>query len=145
MVQAARSGKQNIAEGASQKTSLKFYIKEIGIARGSLEELLEDYLDFAREHNISIWGKWDQRIEKTKKGKKEQRMMFFFPSAPSKPSLPVRSLTINYMVDLLKRTNYLLDKQRAGLEEKFIKEGGYSENLFKKRLNYLRSPSKIKN
>lgn len=61
MVQAARSGKQNIVEGASQGTSLKGYIKLCGVARGSLEELLEDYKDFARERKLPIWGRGDKR------------------------------------------------------------------------------------
>ena len=56
MVQAARSGKQNIPEGYLQK-SLKGRIKLLGVSRGSLEELLNDYLDFLRQHNLTIWEK----------------------------------------------------------------------------------------
>lgn len=56
MVQAARSGKQNIAEGYLEK-SLKMYIKLLGVARGSLGELLEDYGDFARQRKILLWSK----------------------------------------------------------------------------------------
>ncbi|KKR29950.1 MAG: hypothetical protein UT63_C0111G0007 [Candidatus Gottesmanbacteria bacterium GW2011_GWC2_39_8] len=56
MEQAARSGKQNIAEGYLQK-SLEARIKLLGVARGSLEELLNDYLDFLRQKNMILWGK----------------------------------------------------------------------------------------
>jgi len=62
MVQAARSSKQCIAEGASQGTSLKGYIKMLGVSRGSLEELLVDYRDFARLRNIAVWNKSDPRL-----------------------------------------------------------------------------------
>lgn len=136
MTQAARSAKQCIAEGASQGTSLKGYIKMLGVSRGSLEELLLDYKDFTRLRNIPVWDKVDPRLkelrEKVKKGKKETGRCFLplIPSQPSDPSYPV-----NYLIDLVTRTNYLLDKQKKSLEEKFIQEGGYSENLFKKRLN----------
>lgn len=120
MIQAARSAKQCIAEGASQKTSLEGYIKMLGISRGSLEELLKDYQDFARLRNISIWEKSDSRLkemgERVKKAKRE------------------KGETVNYLIDLIIRTNYLLDRQKTSLEEKFVREGGYSEKLFKRRL-----------
>lgn len=137
MVQAARSGKQNIVEGASQKTSLKGYIKLVGVARGSLGELLEDYWDFARTHGISVYPRGDEKVEMVKRIEKEKRKNFLFSSLPSFPSSPSQSsltLLVSYLIDLVTRTNYLLDRQRAGLEEKFIKEGGYTEQLFQKRL-----------
>ena len=56
MVQAARSGMQNIAEGYSQE-SLSGYIKLSGVSRGSFEELLNDYLSFARQKKVELWGK----------------------------------------------------------------------------------------
>jgi len=137
MVQAARSAKQCIAEGATQGTSLKGYIKMIGVSRGSLEELLNDYRDFARLRNISVWDKSDPRLKKM--GEMVKRVeretgRYELPSTPSQPSDP--SYPLNYLVDLIIRTNYLLDKQKKSLEEKFIKEGGYSESLLRKRLDY---------
>ena len=58
MVQAARSGKQNIAEGCmASGTSKKTELKLVGIARASLEELLVDYQDYLRQHNLPLWGK----------------------------------------------------------------------------------------
>ena len=139
MNQAARSSKQCIAEGAAQGTSLKGYIKMLGISRGSLEELLEDFKDFARRWGITIWSKDDPRLkEMAKKVKRVKRETgkFQLPSTPSKPSDP--SYPVNYMIDLITRTNYLLDRQKKSLEEKFIKEGGYTETLFKKRITYRR-------
>lgn len=136
MVQAARSGKQNIVEGASQKTSMKGYIKLVGVARGSLGELLEDYWDFARTHGIPVLSRGNEKVEMVKRMEKEKRNAFLFTSSPSSPSFPSQpsSLLLSYLIDLLSRTNYLLDRQRKGLEEKFIHEGGYTENLFKQRL-----------
>jgi len=52
------------------------------------------------------------------------------------PLFPELGLSVNIMIDLITRTNFLLDQQRKSLEEKFLKEGGYTENLFKKRLDF---------
>jgi len=109
----------------------------LGISRGSLEELLKDYQDFARLRNIAIWDKSDPRLkEMGERGKKVKRETGRYrpPSTPSQPSNPFYPL--NYLIDLIIRTNYLLDRQKTSLEKKFIKEGGYSEALFKKRLVY---------
>ncbi len=58
MVQAARSGRQNIAEGSQASgTSKKFELKLVGVARASLEELLLDYEDFLRQRGLALWGK----------------------------------------------------------------------------------------
>lgn len=130
MIQAARSGKQCIPEGYLQK-SLKGYIKLLGVTRGSFEELLKDYEDFARTRGIKIlpkWDKWEKGIKRDKGGK------FLLPLGPLYPLDPFTPL--NYLINLIRRTNYLLDRQTASLEEKFVKEGGFTESLFKKRLKF---------
>jgi restriction system protein len=75
MVQAARSGKQNIAEGSmASGTSKKIELKLIGIARASLEELLQDYEDYIRQHGLSLWDKNDPKtLEIRKIGKRKDR------------------------------------------------------------------------
>ena len=130
MIQAGRSGKQNIAEGYLEK-SLKMYIKLLGVARGSLGELLEDYEDYARQHGIPIWP-----IEKCRQIKEISDIrQNFTPNFPYIPDLPYNlELTINLMVTLINQANYLIDQQLKSLEAKFISEGGYSENLLHKRL-----------
>ena len=65
MVQAARSGKQNIPEGYLQK-SLESRIKLLGVSRGSLEELLNDYLDFLRQMGLPIWEMGDFRAKEVR-------------------------------------------------------------------------------
>lgn len=131
--QAARSGKQNIAEGAKQGVGLKGYIYLLGIARGSLEELLEDYKDFARVRGLEVWPRGDGRVEGVKKVDRGKRVKFLFPPQPSQPSQPSLTLIVNYLIDLITRTNYLLDRQKKSLEEKLVKEGDYNEKLRWKR------------
>lgn len=137
---AARSGKQNIAEGASQGTSLKGYIKLLGVALGSLKELFEDYEDFARQRGIKIWLKSPERDAWVKKilfsqlegYKRNKGYKVEFPLNPFNPLNP--AWTVNYLLNLINLTTFLLKNQIESLEEKFVREGGYTENLFKKRL-----------
>jgi len=129
MEQAARSGKQNIAEGYMER-SLKSYIKLLGVARASLEELLEDYEDFSRKKKIRLWemGEWRER---------KNLRIFLKPNPPDPPPPPLPKspeIATNLLIDIIKRNNYLLDKQIASLERRFVEEGGYTENLFRKRL-----------
>lgn len=112
-----------------QGTSLKGYIKMLGVSRGSWEELLEDYEDIVRLGKIEIWNSEGLR--------KERRFRVFVKDnepLPSTPLLPPDlNSSVNIMIDLITRTNFLLDQQKRALEEKFLKEGGYTENLYKKR------------
>lgn len=130
MEQAARSGKQNIAEGYLEK-SLKGYIYLLGIAYASLGELLEDYEDFLRQKGLSLWGKEDLRIREFR----EFRLFRDPPNSPDKPELPeAPEEAANLLLTLIHQALFLLFKQGSALEEKFVKEGGFTENLFKKRL-----------
>lgn len=140
MQQAARSGMQNIPEGYKQQ-SLAGYIKLAGVARGSLEELLKDYLSFARQKKLEIWDK-----EKAKREIREIgeiwaiiRKYPYLPSQPNFPSLP-QDLTkaVNLLITLIQQANYLTDKLIESLKEKHTKEGGFNENLLRKRLAYRR-------
>lgn len=125
MIQAGRSGKQCIPEGYLQN-SLKGYIKLLGVTRGSFEELLLDYYDFARHHQIEIRDKWEKGEKRDQWGK------YILPLSPINPLDPF--IPVNAIVNLIRRTNYLLDRQIKSLEEKFANEGGYTEKLFKERL-----------
>lgn len=133
MDQAARSSKQCLVEGAMQGTSLKGYIKMLGVSRGSYEELLEDYKDIARIKKIEIWDKEGLR--------RERGLRIFINDSPEPlppcPPLPRDfSLAVNVMIDLITRTNYLFDQQKKSLEQKFRKVGGFTENLYRKRKEY---------
>lgn len=131
MVQAARSGKQNIVEGYELQ-SLESYIRFLGIACGSLAELKEDYEDFLRQRNLAIWDKNDPQMRKLR----DLRVMREpFPHLPQFPHIPHNpQLAANLLLMLCQRTTYLLHKQIDSLRKKFIDEGGFRENLFKERL-----------
>lgn len=143
MDQAARSGMQNIPEGYKQQ-SLEGYIRLTGVARGSLEELLKDYLSFARQNNIEVWDK-----ERVRREIREQREIWeiltatpTLPLSPSFPSLPNdKSQATNLLVSLIMQANFLQDKLIESLKDKFVKEGGFRENLFRARQRALHRAS----
>ncbi len=130
MEQAARSGKQNILEGYMEK-SLKSYIYLAGVAYASLGELLEDYEDFARQNKILIWDKDKAKLLR-EVGEVWEKST---PDHPYIPNLPFdRERAVNLMITLINQTIFLLKRQITALEDKFVKEGGFTENLFKRRL-----------
>jgi len=131
MTQAARSGKQNITEGYSLQ-SLESYIRFLGIANGSLKELLEDYEDFLRQRKLTIWPKDDVKMRELRDLRVLREPSPHIPQIPHIPQNP--ELAANLLIMLIQRTTYLLTKQIASLKEKFINEGGFRENLFKQRL-----------
>jgi restriction system protein len=140
MIQAARSGMQNIAEGYCEE-SLASYIKLSGVSYGSLEELLKDYLSFARQRKIPLWGK--ERVLRDLGELRELweilRKTKTLPDAPKFPELPKDpEPAVNLMITLIHQASYLTKKLMLSLEEKHEKEGGFSEKLLRKRLDYRR-------
>ncbi len=132
MVQAARSGKQNIAEGSmASGTSKKIELKLIGIARASLEELLQDYEDFLRQRNLKLWDKNDPRVLEIRKiGKEKNRSYMSYMTYIEDSSEEVAANTI---ICIIHQTNYLLDQQLRRLEDDFLKEGGFTERMYRFR------------
>ncbi len=135
MIHAGRSGKQNIAEGYLQK-SLESRIKLIGVARGSLEELLNDYLDYLRQRKLKLWEKNSSEAQKVRRlaynRYKNYNDYNGYIRLGEEPAA-------NVMVCIINQTNQLLDQKLRWLEERFVREGGFRENLFKKRMDYRRS------
>ena len=133
MVQAARSGKQNIIEGSQASgTSKETEIKLTNVARASLEELLEDYRDFLRVHGVPEWTKEDPHVQRLRELNRQPNADYeTFKKAIEHPD-PV--IAANVMIGLIKLTNYLLDRQLAHLEEMFVKEGGLRERMTHARL-----------
>ncbi len=123
MIGAARSAKQNIVEGHTLK-SRQGYIRLLGVSRGSLEELLEDFKDFARTRDIDLWDRNDARFREmgSKRSKGSSTGKFLLPLTPSDPSDPC--YPANYLVKLINQTCYLLYRQIEALEKKFVEEGG---------------------
>jgi len=132
MVQAARSGRQNIAEGSQASgTSRKFELKLVGVARASLEELLLDYEDFLRHHGLPLWGKDHQTAQIVRRlAYKENRSYSTYRSfiETSPPEIAA-----NTIICLIHQTNYLLDQQLRQLEKAFLEEGGFTERLYQAR------------
>lgn len=140
MEQAARSGKQNIAEGFSF-SSLEGYIKLLGVAFASFKELASDYEDFLRQRGFEIWLKDDPRV----RGFREFRAVWVKPNVPNTPNLPKDpEKAANMILTFCQMETYLLKRQIESLKEKFIAEGGFRENLFKKRVEFRNNPRKSK-
>jgi len=145
MVQAARSGRQNIAEGSrASATSSKSELKLVNVARASLDELLLDYEDFLRQRKLSTWEKNDpQALEVRGVGRKNRSDQSDRTDRSDQPTASDYSpwlenadpgVVANALICLIHQANYLLDRQIAGLEKQFIEEGGYSERLYAARV-----------
>lgn len=132
MVQSSRSGKQCIIEGVGQSdTSKKGEMKLLGVSKGSIEELIGDYEDFLRERKLEIWDKSDSRILTFRQWgidvtRLESSRILELPKEPISAA--------NLLLTLCHQLTFLLDRQIKALEKKFVAEGGFTENLFKKRL-----------
>jgi len=129
MVQAARSGKQNIAEGSmASGTSKKFELKLVGVARASLEELLLDFKDFLRQRGLDLWGKDCPEAAAVRQLAycKNRSYKTYIEHSPPETAA-------NTMLCLINQTNYLLDKQLKALEGAFLADGGFTERLYHAR------------
>jgi four helix bundle suffix protein len=132
MVQAARSGRQNIAEGSQASgTSKKFELKLVGVARASLEELLLDYEDFLRQRGLALWGKNHPTAQVVRRLAYENNRSYMTYRSYIEEAPP--EVTANTLVCLIHQTNYLLDQQLRQLEQAFLKEGGFTERLYQSR------------
>jgi four helix bundle suffix protein len=138
MVQAARSGKQNIAEGSkASTTSTEMELKLTNVARASLEELLLDYKDFLRVRDLEIWDKSSQEALYVRKlGRKTNESYETYRTYME--TRPPETLA-NIAICLIHQANYLLDQQIRRLENDFLKKGGLRENMTRARLNYRKS------
>jgi len=137
MVQAARSGRQNIAEGSrAAATSSQTELRLINVARASLDELLLDYEDFLRQRRLPAWTKEHPEAVRVRDRWKEDRTDRTDQSDLYTEWLDCSDpgVVANAMICLIHQTNYLLDRQINALEKAFIGDGGYSENLAAARL-----------
>ena len=133
MVQAARSGRQNIAEGSQASgTSKKTELKLVGVARASLEELLLDYQDFLRQRGLALWPKEHPTAQAGRRLAYEANRSYRTYQTYIEHSPP--EVAANTLVCLIHQTNYLLDQQLRQLEQAFLKEGGFTERLYNARV-----------
>lgn len=133
MVQAARSGKQNILEGSKASgTSKEMEIKLTNVARASLEELLADFRDFLRVRDLPIWKKESKEALYVRKLGHKSHVTYesYRDFCDSRPA----EVVANIALCLIHQTNYVLDQQIRRLEKDFLKEGGLRERMTRARL-----------
>ena len=150
MVQAARSGRQNIAEGSrAAATSSQTELRLVNVARASLEELLLDYEDYLRHRRLPMWSPNGTEAsavrEVAARGRSDrsdltdlsdqERWALYAPWLENADP----AVRANAAICLIHQANFLLDRQIAALEEAFIEGGGYSEQLATERLRARRA------
>jgi len=140
MVQAARSGKQNIAEASKASvTSTETELKLTNVARASLEELLLDYEDFLRVRDHTAWTKdsrealYVRRLGRTPAETFELYRPFFGDRTPE--------ILANIAICLIHQANYLLNQQIRRLEKDFVDKGGLRERMTRARLDHRNRPN----
>ncbi len=132
MIQAARSGKQNIVEGSvASGTSTEMEIKLTNVARASLEELLEDYADYLRTHRALQWNKDSHEAVHMR------RLGRCLPDSKGTILELARSrnsqVVANMAICLIHQANFLLDQQIRRLEQDFLRHGGIRERMARAR------------
>lgn len=152
MVQAARSGRQNIAEGSrASATSSQTELRLVTVARASLEELLLDYEDYLRHRRLPQWAPDSPEASEVRAVPQAWKKDRTDPSDLTDLSDPERwslyrrwlehehaAVRANAAICLIHQANYLLDRQVAALEAAFVEGGGYSEQLATERLRKRR-------
>ena len=131
MVQAARSGKQNIIEGcAASTTSAKTEIKLVNVAKASLQELLEDYIDYLRTRGHRQWEKGSAEWTAMRDlGRTHNDAEFFMNLCKTRPAETIANMAIV----LIYQADYLLFKQLERLGKDFVQQGGFSERMMRVR------------
>ena len=132
MVQAARSGKQNIAEGcAASATSSETEIKLVSVAKASLQELLVDYEDYLRTREHRQWENGSVELEAMRNlGRKHNDTAFYMKMVKVRPPETIANMAIV----LIKQTDYLLFRQLKALEKEFLNDGGMREKMTRMRI-----------
>jgi four helix bundle suffix protein len=132
MVQAARSGKQNIVEGNEvAMTSVETLLKLLGVARGSLQELLKDYEDYLRVRHLRLWESDSKEVEAMRKlGKEHEDGAYFLELAQTRSD----EVVANMVIVLIYQADTLLNGYINRKYEDFLKEGGFREKLTRERL-----------
>lgn len=127
-----------MVSGTSKKTELKL----VSVARASLEELLQDYQDFLRQHSLSLWDKEHTEARKIRAiAYVKNRSYTTYKSYFEQGSAEVAA---NTATCLIHQANYLLDQQMRTLQQEFLEKGGFTERLYSARAEIRKSsPSGI--
>lgn len=158
MVQAARSGRQNIAEGSmAAATSKKTELKLTNVAKASLEELLLDYEDYLRQHKLRQWDKNDPEAIEVRRRYRGYPVAWFREVRlsdgsdksdvsdkqedlldPYETAMATAEVAANTLLCLINQATYLLKRQLDALEKSFLEEGGFTERIYRKRQEHRR-------
>ena len=137
MIQAARSGKQNISEGnQAAATSSETEIKLTNVAKASLEELLNDYEDYLRVRNLPQWDARHPRYEKMRQYARSRQIQQDYTAAIQRMN---DEEIANLCITLIHQATYMLHKLLATMQTRFVIEGGIKERMYQTRLNYRNS------
>jgi four helix bundle suffix protein len=143
MIQAARSGKQNILEGSkASRTSSEVEIKLTNTARASLEELLDDYRDFLRARKLALWRKDSREAQFVRRLGANPDVTYAQYQEFSETRPP--EVVANIAICLIHQTNYLLDQQIRRLERDFLNDGGFRERMTRARLQQRSQDASIR-
>lgn len=134
MVQAARSGKQNIAEGnQAAATSSETEIKLTNVAKASLEELLDDYEDYLRVRGLQQWGNLHPRYERMRQYAKSDEIKKDYADKIQRMN---DEEIANLCITLIHQAIYMLHKLLETMQNRFVAEGGIKERMYQARSNY---------
>ncbi len=134
MVQAARSGKQNIAEGsAASATSTETELKLINVARASLQELLVDYTDYLRVHALEQWAMDSEKARQARQVCSRHNDTAYYRTAIAERSAETIA---NIAITLIHQEDVLLRKLLQRLEDDFVRQGGIKERMYAARTGY---------
>lgn len=131
--QAARSGKQNIAEGSiASMTSKETEIKLTNVAKASLEELMLDYEDYLRQHSLALWGKSHQRTSRLREYLRSDDFM----ADPTKYAMRLNEEEYcNMCITLINQATYMLKRLLERQQQQFLHQGGIKEQMYRARVN----------
>ena len=139
MVQAARSGEQNIAEGnQAAATSSETEIKLTNVAKASLEELLDDYEDYLRVRGLQQWGQLHPRYDAMRQYARSKQIQKDYASQIQKMN---DEEIANLSITLIHQASYMLQRLLETMQDRFVKEGGIKERMLHARLDYRNNQS----
>lgn len=143
MIQAARSGKQNISEGnRAASTSSETEIKLTNVAKASLEELLNDYEDYLRVRGLQQWGPRHPRYEKMRQYARSEQIKKEYTETIKRMN---DEELANLCITLIHQATYMLRKLLETMQDRFVKEGGIKERMYQSRVNYRNSQNNQNN
>ena len=134
MIQAARSGKQNIVEGCSASTtSSEMEIKLLNVAKASLQELLEDYKDYLRVRGLQLWSESSEKHEQARRACASHNDSEYYQRAIKERS---DETIANIAIILIRQTDYLLKRYFDSVKQNFLENGGVKEEMTRARIQW---------